>query len=85
MGTRGRKYSLAKLIDHIEHKMEHSTKYYQPYQIWAFSSGREFLNYLGSELIKNSLIRLYGVEGYNKIIHWFSPRVDEYTVIMRKN
>jgi hypothetical protein len=84
VATRGRKYRLPKLIDYIENKMTYSTKDYQPYEIRAFLTGREFLSYLGSELIKNSLIRLYGVQGYNKIIHWFSPRIDEYTDMMRK-
>jgi hypothetical protein len=46
LAPRGRKYKLAKLIDHIEGKTTYSTKDYQPYEIRAFTSGKEFLNYL---------------------------------------
>jgi hypothetical protein len=34
--TRGRKYIVGKLIDHIEGNLEPSTKYYQPYEIRTF-------------------------------------------------
>jgi hypothetical protein len=77
--TRGRKYRLGKLIDLVEGKIEFSGKYYQPYEIRAFTDGREFLNYLNSDLIKNSLIRLYGENRYNKIIHWFTSISEQYT------
>jgi hypothetical protein len=76
--TRGRKYKLGKLIDNIESDLEPVTKYDQPYEIRAFTDGREFLNYMNSDLIKNSLIRLYGLDRYNKINHWFSPLVEQY-------
>jgi hypothetical protein len=84
VASRGRKYRLAKLIDHIEGKTTYSTKEYQPYEIGAFTTGEEFLNYLNSELIKNSLIKLYGMDRYYKIILWFKPRVDNYTDWIRK-
>jgi hypothetical protein len=76
--TRGRKYSLGKLIDNIEVKLEPSTKFYQPYEIRAFLDGREFFEYLNSELIKKSLIKLYGLSRFHKINHWFTSLVDYY-------
>jgi hypothetical protein len=65
--SRGRKYSLAKFIDHIEGKLEPSTKFYQPYEIRASFDGKEFLKYLNSELIKKSLVKLYGLHRFHKI------------------
>jgi hypothetical protein len=56
-----------------------TSKNYQPYEIRAFKSGREFMKYLSSDLIKNSLIKLYGKKKYNKIIEWFKSRANEYT------
>jgi hypothetical protein len=50
-----RKYRLGKLVDLLEGKLEPSGKYYQPYEIRAFIEGKEFLSYLNSDLIKNSL------------------------------
>jgi hypothetical protein len=49
--TRGRKYRLVKLIDLLEGKIGLSGKYYQPYEIRAFTDGREFISYLNSDLI----------------------------------
>jgi hypothetical protein len=76
--TRGRKYILGKLIDNIEGDLEPVTKYDQPYEIRAFLDEREFLSYLNSDLIKKSLIRLYGLNRFNKINQWFSPLVEQY-------
>jgi hypothetical protein len=77
--TIGRKYGLIKLIDLVEGNMLISRKHYQPYEIRAFTDGREFLTYLTSDLIKNSLIRLYGEDRYNKIVQWFKPITNKYT------
>jgi hypothetical protein len=77
--TVGRKYMLIKLMDLVEGNILLSRKHYQPYEIRAFTDGREFLSYLNSDLIKNSLIRLYGKDRYNKIVYWFTSIADEYT------
>jgi hypothetical protein len=75
----GRKFKLLKLIDMIEYKTSNvSSKDYQPYEIKTFKTGREFMTYINSELIKNSLIKLYGKKRYDKIIEWFKPRIKEY-------
>jgi hypothetical protein len=75
----GRKFNLIKLIDLIEYKTSAvSKKAYQPYEIRAFKSGREFMTYMNSELIKRCLIKLYGKERYKKIIEWFKPRIKVY-------
>jgi hypothetical protein len=81
--TKGRKYRLNKLLDNIEGDLEPSTKYYQPIEIRAFLDGREFLNYLNSDLIKKSFIRLYGVHGFNKINKWFTPLVEQYNEFVK--
>jgi hypothetical protein len=75
----GRKYRLIKLLDLIDGKVALSAKHYQPYEIRASLSGNEFLSYLTSDLIKNSLIRLYGENKYNRIVEWFKAIADEYT------
>jgi hypothetical protein len=68
-----------KLIDLIEYKTSNvSSKDYQPYEIKAFKTGREFMTYINSELIKNTLIKLYEEERYDKIIECFKPRIEEY-------
>jgi hypothetical protein len=59
---------------HIEGNLEPSTKY----EIRAFLVGREFLEYLNSDLIKKSLVKLYGLAKYNNMINWFKPRVEHY-------
>jgi hypothetical protein len=72
----GRKYKLFNLLDWIEGKAKLSAKRYQPYEIRTFSSKDELMSYLNSDLIKNSLIRLYtdeqkGIDGrvrYNRIV-----------------
>jgi hypothetical protein len=40
--------------------------------------GEEFLSYLDTDLIKNSLVRLYGENRYNKIVDWFRPIAKQY-------
>jgi hypothetical protein len=55
-----------------------SSKDDQPYEIRAFKSGQEFMTYMNSELIKSSLIKLYGKKRYDKIINWFKPRIEVY-------
>jgi hypothetical protein len=75
----GRKYKLVKLSELLDGKVELTAKHYQPYEIRAFLNGREFLAYLTSDLIKNSLIMLNGVNKYNKIVAWFKSIADEYT------
>jgi hypothetical protein len=80
----GRKFRLIKLIDKIEGKTHYTSKYYQPYEIRAFKTGEEFMNYLNSDLIKNSLIKLYGIKRYGAIVNWFRPRVDSYTDWIKK-
>jgi hypothetical protein len=78
--TWGRKYRLGKLIDILEQStLEPDGKFYQPYEIRAFTDGREFLSYMNSDLIKNSLTRLYGLDRYNKLVQWFTPLVEQYT------
>jgi hypothetical protein len=81
----GRKYRLVKLVDLIDNKVVPSKRHYQPYEIRAFKTGQEFLKYLNSELIKNSLIKLYGKDRYNTIIRWFQPKVDKYTDWIKKH
>jgi hypothetical protein len=68
LASRGRKFRLAKLIEYIEGKTDYTSKNYQPYEIIASKTGQEFLNYLNSELIKNSLIKLYGKNRYKAMI-----------------
>jgi hypothetical protein len=75
----GRKYRLVNLADMLDGKVVLSVKHYQLYEIRAFLSGREFLSYLTSDLIKNSLIRLYGENKYNRILEWFTSIADEYS------
>jgi hypothetical protein len=75
----GRKYRLVKLVDLIDNKVVPSRKHYQPYEIRPFLNSGEFLSYLTSDLIKNSLITLYGEDKYNKIIEWFKSIADEYS------
>jgi hypothetical protein len=75
----GRKYRLVNLSDMLDGKVVLSAKHYQPYEIRAFLSGKEFLAYLTSDLIKNSLIRLYRENKYNRILEWFKQIADEYT------
>jgi hypothetical protein len=78
LARRGRKFRLAKLIDPIEGKN------YQPYELKAFTTGEEFMNCLNSELIRCSLIKLYGKGRYEAIVKWFRLRVDSYTDWIRK-
>jgi hypothetical protein len=75
----GRKYRLVNFSDMLDGKVQLTAKHYQPYEIRPSLSGKEFLAYLTSDLIKNSLIRLYGENKYNKIIQWFKSIADEYT------
>jgi hypothetical protein len=75
----GRKYRLVNLSGMLDDKVVLSAKHYQPYEIRAFSSGKEFVAYLTSDLIKNSLIRIYGENKYNRILEWFKQIADEYT------
>jgi hypothetical protein len=78
--TRGKKYKLLKLIDLLEQKgVDEGGKFYQPYEIRVFLSGREFLSYLNSTLISRSLIMLYGLDRYNKIVNWFTPILKQYS------
>jgi hypothetical protein len=81
----GRKFRLAKLIDYIEGKTDYTIKNYQPYEIKTFKSGEEFLNYLNSELIKNSLIKLYGKFRYKTMNDWFKPKINTYTNWIKAN
>jgi hypothetical protein len=58
--------------------MEPDGKFYQPYEVRAFTDGREFLSYMKTDLIKNILTRLYELDMYNKIVEWFTPIVQQY-------
>jgi hypothetical protein len=69
----------------MEGKTDFTSKNYQPYEIKAFKSGEEFIKYLNSESIKNSLTKLYGKDRYKSIIDWFKPRVDTYGDWIRAN
>jgi hypothetical protein len=71
----GRKYKLCKLIDYIRGIVEPSTKNYQPYEIKPFKNDYQLLKYLKSELIKNSLIKLYSNIGYQALVNWVESRV----------
>jgi hypothetical protein len=79
LALRGRKYRLAKLMDYIEDKTDYTSRDYQPYEIRAFKTGQEFLKYLNSELIKNSLIKFYGKFRYKAMVDWFKPKINTYT------
>jgi hypothetical protein len=59
------------------------SKDYQPYEIKAFKTGEEFMKYLRSELIKVSLIKLYGKLRYEALINWFKPKINDYTKMMK--
>jgi hypothetical protein len=43
------------------------------------------MNYLRSELIKSSLIKLYGKDRYQSILNWFRPKINAYTDLMKKH
>jgi hypothetical protein len=83
VGNSGRKFSLNKLIDYVEGRGVLITKDYQPYEIKAFKTGEEFMNYLRSELIKSSLIKLYGKDRYESLVNWFKPKINDYTKLMK--
>jgi hypothetical protein len=68
--TEGRKYRLINLGDLVDGKQILSTKRYQPYEIRPFLSRDELLAYLTSDLIKNTLIKLYGEFKYNRMVDW---------------
>jgi hypothetical protein len=79
LAKRGRKFRLAKLIDYIEGGASvYTSKEYQPYEIRAFKSAQEILKYLNTDLIKNSLIKLYGEYKYNVLIKWVRENADRY-------
>jgi hypothetical protein len=63
--------------------LEPSTNFYQPYEIRAFLGGREFLEYLNSELIKKSLVKLYGLNRFHMINYWFTPLVEQYNLLVK--
>jgi hypothetical protein len=85
VGNSGRKLSLNKLIDYVEGRRMLISKDYEPYEIKAFKTGEEFMKYLRSELIKSSLIKLYGKDRYEAIINWFRPKINAYTDLMKKH
>jgi hypothetical protein len=74
VGSVGRKFKLCKLIDYIEGNIQPSTKNYQPYEIKAFNNDYDLLKYLKSELIKNSLIKLYNSKTYESMVKWVKSR-----------
>jgi hypothetical protein len=75
VGNVGRKFKLRKLIDYIEGKVYPITKNYQPYEIKPFNNDYQLLNYLKSELIKNSLIKLYNNARYESMVKWVESRI----------
>jgi hypothetical protein len=75
----GRKYRLVNLSDMLDGKVVLSAKHYQPYEIRAFLNDKEFLQYLTCDLIKNSLINLYGENKYNYIVEGFKGIANQYT------
>jgi hypothetical protein len=81
VGNVGRKFKLCKLIGYVEgNRYYTSTKNYQPYEIKPFGSGHELMKYLRSDLIKNSLIKLYNKDRYESIVKWVGARINEYYV-----
>jgi hypothetical protein len=80
VGNVGRKFKLSKLIDYIEGNIYPSTKNYQPYEIKPFKTGRELMNYLKSDLIKNSLVKLYNKARYESLVNWVKDRIKDINV-----
>jgi hypothetical protein len=49
-------------------------KQYQPYEIKPFLSSKKFLRFSESDLVARCLTSLYGKDGYNKIVKWFTDK-----------
>jgi hypothetical protein len=70
----------------IDEKTRSKPKMYKPYEVRAFKTGEELIDYFRKPLVKYTLVNNpdYGPQGYQQLLDWAVNHKDGYNWMMTR-